>query len=237
MVAVGSRSLLSNTTGAYNTAVGSHTMENNTTGSENTAVGVQSLGSCTTGNENVGVGSGAGGNAAAGRGRGDRGGHSGCLAVAGGSRRGRLHRRGRGQPGGGARSTPAPLMVRELRKRYRRGVVLDGVSFDLLPGEAMAVIGPNGAGKSTLLGCITADRLPDAGSVRICGHDPFAGREAFALLGHVPEQPFLYPELSVAEVAYVLGYEDPANFGRACRRWFGVSPGKWRARAAHRSPP
>jgi AraC-like DNA-binding protein len=39
-------------------------------------------------------------------------------------------------------------------------------------------------------------------------------------------------ELSVAEVAYELGYEDPANFGRACRRWFGVSPGKWRARAA-----
>jgi AraC-like DNA-binding protein len=39
-------------------------------------------------------------------------------------------------------------------------------------------------------------------------------------------------ELSVAEVAYELGYEDPANFGRACRRWFGVSPGKWRGRTA-----
>ena len=37
-------------------------------------------------------------------------------------------------------------------------------------------------------------------------------------------------ELSVAEVAYELGYEDPANFGRAFRRWFGVSPGKWRGR-------
>ena len=40
------------------------------------------------------------------------------------------------------------------------------------------------------------------------------------------------PELSVAEVAYELGYEDPANFGRACRRWFGVSPGRWRRRPA-----
>lgn len=37
-------------------------------------------------------------------------------------------------------------------------------------------------------------------------------------------------ELSVAEVAYILGYEDPANFGRACRRWFGMSPGKYRGR-------
>ena len=31
--------------------------------------------------------------------------------------------------------------------------------------------------------------------------------------------------LDVAEVAYALGYGDPANFGRACRRWFGTSPG------------
>ena len=36
--------------------------------------------------------------------------------------------------------------------------------------------------------------------------------------------------LDVAEVAYALGYEDPANFGRACRRWFGLSPGRYRTR-------
>ena len=60
-----------------------------------------------------------------------------------------------------------------LRKTYRRGVVLDGVSFALRPGEAVALLGSNGAGKSTLLGCVTGDRLPDAGEVRLCGHDPF----------------------------------------------------------------
>jgi len=37
-------------------------------------------------------------------------------------------------------------------------------------------------------------------------------------------------ELDVAEVARALGYEDAANFGRACRRWFGMSPGRYRAR-------
>ena len=36
--------------------------------------------------------------------------------------------------------------------------------------------------------------------------------------------------LDVAEVGYALGYEDPANFGRACRRWFGTSAGAHRRR-------
>jgi AraC-like DNA-binding protein len=36
------------------------------------------------------------------------------------------------------------------------------------------------------------------------------------------------PALTVAEVAYTLGYEDAANFGRAFRRWFGRSPGQFR---------
>ena len=38
------------------------------------------------------------------------------------------------------------------------------------------------------------------------------------------------PRLDVAEVGYRLGYQDPANFGRACRRWFGMSPGRYRGR-------
>jgi AraC-like DNA-binding protein len=37
-------------------------------------------------------------------------------------------------------------------------------------------------------------------------------------------------QLNVSEVAYSLGYEDAANFGRACRRWFGMSPGRYRER-------
>jgi ABC-2 type transport system ATP-binding protein len=72
---------------------------------------------------------------------------------------------------------------------------------EVLPGEAVAIIGPNGAGKSTFLGCLTGDRIPDAGSVRICGKDPFSdGPGTAACLGFVPEQPFLYAELTVAEM-------------------------------------
>lgn len=109
--------------------------------------------------------------------------------------------------------TALPLSVRALRKEYRRHVVLDGVTFDVRPGEAVALAGPNGAGKSTLIGCITADRVPGAGEVRICGADPFADpRKAAACMGFVPEQPFLYPELTVAElmrfVAAARGLDD-----------------------------
>jgi ABC-2 type transport system ATP-binding protein len=94
-----------------------------------------------------------------------------------------------------------PLAVRGLRKKYRRGVVLADVGLEVRPGEAVALVGPNGAGKSTFIGCVTADRLPDAGEVRICGADPFRDTSrAAACLGYVPEQPYLYPELSVAEL-------------------------------------
>ena len=115
-----------------------------------------------------------------------------------------------------------PLSVRGLRKQYRRRVVLDGVSFEVRPGESVALAGPNGAGKSTLIGCITADRVPTAGEVRICGADPFAEpREAAACLGFVPEQPFLYPELTVAEllrfVAAARGLGDAAASAETAR--------------------
>jgi AraC-like DNA-binding protein len=42
------------------------------------------------------------------------------------------------------------------------------------------------------------------------------------------------PHFGIAEVSGSLGYEDPANFGRACRRWFGVAPGQYREAALAR---
>jgi AraC-like DNA-binding protein len=41
--------------------------------------------------------------------------------------------------------------------------------------------------------------------------------------------------LSISRIAYRLGYQDPSNFGRAFRGWFGMSPGNYRKKA--RWPP
>jgi len=94
----------------------------------------------------------------------------------------------------------ALLEVRGLHKGYRRGPVLRGVTFSLHAGEAVALLGSNGAGKSTLLGCLTGDRLPDRGEIRLCGADPFSDlRGAAGCMGFVPERPFLYDEITVGE--------------------------------------
>ena len=86
---------------------------------------------------------------------------------------------------------PAPaLSISGLRKTYDNGVeALKGVSLDVAPGDFYALLGPNGAGKSTLIGIVSSLVNKTAGTVRVCGIDLDADRDAaMRQIGLVPQE-------------------------------------------------
>jgi ABC-2 type transport system ATP-binding protein len=70
--------------------------------------------------------------------------------------------------------TAAAIAVDRLVKRYGDRTVVDGISFEVGPGEVVAILGPNGAGKTTTVEIIEGYRRADAGVVRVLGADPAA---------------------------------------------------------------
>jgi len=90
---------------------------------------------------------------------------------------------------------PRPMLaVSSLTKRFDRFTAVSGVSFDVAPGEAVALWGANGAGKSTLLKCLLG-LLRFEGVVRIGGHDALTeAKAARGRLGYVPQELAFYPE-------------------------------------------
>ena len=74
---------------------------------------------------------------------------------------------------------------------------MDGLSFEVERGDAVAVVGPNGAGKSTTFLCLAGLLRPDAGTIRFAGEllGPSRGRT----IALIPETPDVYPLLTVWE--------------------------------------
>ena len=68
--------------------------------------------------------------------------------------------------------TNSSIEVKNLRKTYGNFVAVDGISFDVKPGEIFGLLGPNGAGKTSTLECLEGLRAPNSGSLRVAGLDP-----------------------------------------------------------------
>ncbi len=92
------------------------------------------------------------------------------------------------------------LRVTGLARRFGARVALDGLSFDVAPGEVFGLLGPNGAGKTTAFRLLSGLLPPDAGTVALDGRvvSP-AGRDYRARLGVVFQEPSLDLKLTGRE--------------------------------------
>ena len=119
-----------------------------------------------------------------------------------------------------AASDSALIRARGLTKRFGDFVAVDGVDFDVAPGESFGFLGPNGAGKTStmrMIGCVSP--ISD-GVLEVLGRDPRTdGPRIRARIGVVPQQDTLDTELTVRENLVIYG------------RYFGLSRTECRRRA------
>jgi lipooligosaccharide transport system ATP-binding protein len=112
------------------------------------------------------------------------------------------------------------IHARGLTKRFAAFTAVDGVDFDVAPGEAFGFLGPNGAGKTSTMRMIGAVSPVTAGTLTVFGLEPaHDGAQIRSRLGVVPQADTLDNELSVLENLLIYG------------RYFGLSWGESRRRA------
>ncbi|MBC7443076.1 MAG: ATP-binding cassette domain-containing protein [Ramlibacter sp.] len=102
---------------------------------------------------------------------------------------------------------PEPVIVAQnLVKKYKDFAAVDGISFEVAPGESFGLLGPNGAGKSTTMRMVGAVSTRTGGDLSILGMDPDRyGPEIRSRLGVVPQTDNLDTELRVRENLLVYG--------------------------------
>jgi lipooligosaccharide transport system ATP-binding protein len=119
---------------------------------------------------------------------------------------------------------PSPgvlVEARSLTKHFDDFVAVDGIDFEVRPGEVFGFLGPNGAGKSStmrMIGCVSP---ATGGTLRVLGADPATdGPRIRGRLGVVPQEDNLDTELSVLDNLIIYG------------RYFGIAKSTLRDRAA-----
>jgi ABC-2 type transport system ATP-binding protein len=100
--------------------------------------------------------------------------------------------------------------VRDLKKTYRtpfarkRVEALRGVTFGVERGHIFGFVGPNGAGKTTTIRALMGLVHPTSGSAALLGH-ALPSRQARSRIGFLPESPYFYDYLTVAELCDLAG--------------------------------
>ena len=102
---------------------------------------------------------------------------------------------------------PQPVIsARQLSKTYGDFTAVDGIDFEVAPGESFGLLGPNGAGKSTTMRMVGAVSTRTSGELSILGLDPNDhGPDIRSQLGVVPQQDNLDQELRVRDNLLVYG--------------------------------
>jgi lipopolysaccharide export system ATP-binding protein len=113
----------------------------------------------------------------------------------------------------------ALLKVRGLVKSYGRRRVVDGVDFEVHPGEIVGLLGPNGAGKTTTFRMACGMIDPDAGRVTLAGHDvttwPMYRRAKDGGMGYLAQESSVFRKLSVQK--NLLGVMEMLGMNRKVR--------------------
>ncbi|HVF39690.1 MAG TPA: ABC transporter ATP-binding protein [Gemmatimonadaceae bacterium] len=92
------------------------------------------------------------------------------------------------------------IQLKGLTKRYGNFTAVDALDLTVPKGELFGFLGPNGAGKTTTLRMIAGILRPTAGTVHIGGVDVSTDpMKAKAMLGFIPDRPFIYEKLTGAE--------------------------------------
>ena len=106
------------------------------------------------------------------------------------------------------------IAVAGLRKSYDGRAVVDGLDFEVQPGEVFAILGPNGAGKTTTVEILEGYRRRDSGEVRVLGLDPAtAGAELRGRVGLMLQGGGIYPQARPREILHLYArfYRDPRD--------------------------
>jgi lipooligosaccharide transport system ATP-binding protein len=118
-------------------------------------------------------------------------------------------------------ATPPDSLIyaRGLTKRFGSFTAVDGVDFDVAPGEAFGFLGPNGAGKTSTMRMIGTVSPVSAGTLTVFGLEPaHDGARIRSRLGVVPQADTLDRDLSVLENLLIYGRYFDLSWGEARRR-------------------